>query len=99
MSDSAGRVSSVSVCDSSNTITETDQTATYRCTLVSGHEGAHSEGDGWLWHRLSAPARVPSDKGSYRTPCGNIVADGHHAYNPSCGACIEANSDAPEWTT
>ena len=30
--------------------------------------------------------------------CGYFVADGHEEYDPECGACIAANSDAPEWT-
>lgn len=30
--------------------------------------------------------------------CGEYVADGHDKYDPGCSACIEANSDAPEWT-
>jgi hypothetical protein len=32
------------------------------------------------------------------TPCGHFVAGGHETYDPECGACVEANSDAPEWT-
>ena len=31
-------------------------------------------------------------------PCGDIVAGGHEVYDPECAACVEANSDAPEWT-
>ncbi len=32
------------------------------------------------------------------TPCGHFLADGHDVYDDECGACIEANSDAPDWT-
>ena len=32
------------------------------------------------------------------TPCGDIVADGCEVYDPACAACVQANSDAPEWT-
>lgn len=30
--------------------------------------------------------------------CGYFIANGHKAYDPDCGACVAANSDAPEWT-
>jgi hypothetical protein len=33
-----------------------------------------------------------------KQPCGDIVADGHDTFDPDCRACVEANSDAPEWT-
>lgn len=33
-----------------------------------------------------------------RDACGSFVADGHDTYQPDCGICVEANSDAPEWT-
>jgi hypothetical protein len=33
-----------------------------------------------------------------REPCGNYIAGGHTEYDNDCGACQEANSDAPEWT-
>jgi hypothetical protein len=33
-----------------------------------------------------------------KQPCGDFVADGHGVFDPNCGACVEANSDAPEWT-
>jgi hypothetical protein len=33
-----------------------------------------------------------------KSPCGHFVAGGHEEFDPDCGACVEANSDAPEWT-
>jgi Holliday junction resolvase len=44
------------------------------------------------------PDEVPASQGAAAKPCGDFVADGHSVYDPRCGACREANSDAPEWT-
>lgn len=30
--------------------------------------------------------------------CGEFVFGGHETYDADCSACVEANSDAPEWT-
>lgn len=30
--------------------------------------------------------------------CGDFLAGGHAVFDPECETCIEASSDAPEWT-
>jgi hypothetical protein len=66
-------------------------------------EGVDNSGGGWVFQQLhnvpdGTRVRLVLTEVQSPTPCGRIVADGHAAYDPDCGACREANSDAPEWT-